>query len=180
MEETPNPSTVKFLPGRTVLESGTAEFVNSTDAKQAPLAQALFNIDGVSKVFFGQDFISVTKADQKDWLSLKTLVLESLMNYFVAHEHVEYTPGTDSSAVPDDLADGIEKEIRELIESRVRPAVAMDGGDIVFERFEDGVVYLKMMGACDGCPSSSVTLQSGIEQMLRYYIPEVKEVRAAA
>lgn len=175
-EATPNPATIKFIPGRVVLSEGTLNCTNPEDAKQAPLAKRLFEIEGIDGVFFGPDFITVTKADSKDWSTLKPPILETLVHYFVTHETVEFYPaGHDSSDTDDDIS----KEIKELLNSRIRPAVAMDGGDIVFDRFEDGVVYLHMQGSCSGCPSSTVTLKSGIENMLRYYIPEVKEVRSS-
>lgn len=179
-EETPNPATLKFLPGRPVMESGTANFPTPESAGHTPLAHNLYGIKGVCCVFFGSDFISVTKADNAEWFAIKPLILESLATYFMTHEKVKVQflqdAGTQSpsSSEGDQIAD----EIKELIESRVRPAVAMDGGDIIFDRFEGGVVYLKMQGACAGCPSSTATLKSGIENMLRYYIPEVTEVRA--
>jgi Fe-S cluster biogenesis protein NfuA len=176
-EATPNPATIKFIPGRVVLTKGTLNVTNAEEATQAPLAKRLFDIEGINGVFFGSDFISVTKAENQDWFALKPQILESLVHYFVTHESVEVrnSPKTES----DNDTDDISKEIKELLDSRIRPAVAMDGGDIVFDRFEDGIVYLHMQGSCSGCPSSSVTLKSGIENMLRYYIPEVKEVRSS-
>lgn len=174
-EATPNPATIKFIPGRVVLNEGTLNVTCAEDARQAPLAKRLFGIEGITGVFFGSDFISVTKNDNQDWFQLKPQILESLVHYFVTHETVEIHPEPKGSSMDD--ADDVSKEIKELLDSRIRPAVAMDGGDIVFDRFEDGVVYLHMQGSCSGCPSSSITLKSGIENMLRYYIPEVKEVR---
>lgn len=173
-EATPNPATIKFIPGRVVLETGTLNVTNVEEAKRAPLAKRLFDIEGITGAFFGSDFISVTKADDQDWFALKPQILESLVHYFVTHNTVEIHSGPKAA---DEDIDDISKEIKELLDSRIRPAVAMDGGDIVFDRFEDGVVYLHMQGSCSGCPSSSITLKSGIENMLRYYIPEVKEVR---
>jgi Fe-S cluster biogenesis protein NfuA len=177
-EATPNPATIKFIPGRVVLSEGTLNCTSSDDAKQAPLAKRLFDIEGISGVFFGSDFISVTKTENHDWFALKPQILECLVHYFVTHETVEVHHGP--KAVSDETSDDddISSEIKALLDSRIRPAVAMDGGDIVFDRFEDGVVYLHMQGSCSGCPSSTITLKSGIENMLRYYIPEVREVRS--
>lgn len=174
-EATPNPATIKFIPGRTVLASGTLNVTNEEEAKQAPLAKRLFDIQGISGVFFGSDFISITKSENQDWFALKPQILETLVHYFVTHETVEVRSTGKEQA--DDEHDDISKEIKELLDTRIRPAVAMDGGDIVFDRFENGIVFLHMQGSCSGCPSSSVTLKSGIENMLRYYIPEVKEVQ---
>ncbi len=175
-EETPNPATIKFIPGRVVLKEGTLNVTSPEEAKQAPLAKRLFDIEGIRGVFFGSDFISVTKAENDDWFALKPQILETLVHYFVTHETVEIHQGPKAQA-NEGTDDDISKEIKELLDSRIRPAVAMDGGDIVFDRFEDGIVYLHMQGSCSGCPSSSITLKSGIENMLRYYIPEVKEVQ---
>lgn len=176
-EETPNPMTLKFLPGRTVLAEGTIEFSNNVSAMGTPLARALFTITGVARVFFGHDFISITKHDNFDWSLIKPMILECIVNYFTTHAKVEVNVSESNSDDVDD--DEIVKEIKELLDSKIRPAVAMDGGDIVFDRFESGIVYLHMKGACSGCPSASVTLKSGIENMLRYYIPEVQEVQAS-
>lgn len=178
-EATPNPATVKFLPGVTVMTSGTADFRDIGAAANSPLAQRLFALDGVAGVFFGRDFISVTKADGKDWTSLKTLVLQALMEHFTLGLPV-VQPSAEGSASASNLDDAIVSQIVELIETRVRPMVAMDGGDIVFDRFEDGIVYLQMRGACAGCPSSTMTLKNGIENMLRHYVPEVKAVEPVA
>ena len=179
-EDTPNPATQKFIPGRLVMETGTASFPTPDSAQQTPLARNLFAIKGVKGVFFGSDFISVTKSDDIEWFVIKPLILEGLTTYFMTNEKVkvELSEADCSSKSLSNDTDDISAEIRELIESRVRPAVAQDGGDIIFNRFENGVVYLTMQGACSGCPSSSATLKSGIENMLRYYIPEVTEVRA--
>ncbi len=179
-EETPNPATLKFLPGRQVMATGTAEFKSEDDAARSPLAQALFQVDGVTGVFLGYDFVSVSKRDDKEWYLMKPGVLGVIMEHFVAGRP---TIVEDSTAAAEAEVAGEESEIvaqiRELLDTRVRPAVAMDGGDIVFEGFEDGVVTLHMQGACSGCPSSTATLKMGIENMLRHYIPEVREVRAA-
>jgi Fe-S cluster biogenesis protein NfuA len=179
-EDTPNPATQKFIPGRLVMEAGTANFPNPDAAKQTPLARNLFAINGVTGVFFGSDFVSITKSAETEWFTIKPLILESLTTYFMTHEKVkvQLSESVESSTTSSSDDNDIAAEIRELIESRVRPAVAQDGGDIIFDRFENGVVYLTMQGACSGCPSSSATLKSGIENMLRYYIPEVTEVRA--
>ncbi len=174
-ENTPNPSTVKFIPGVTVMESGVAEFMDEVSAKKSPLAMRIFAINGVQSVFFGNDFVSVTKNDRIQWTDLKAPILAAVMQHFTMKEPL-FREGHAQNA-NDDLLDEISKQIKELIDKRVRPAVAMDGGDIVFEKFEQGIVYLKMHGACSGCPSSTVTLKNGVENMLRHYVPEVLEVR---
>ena len=178
-EDTPNPETLKFIPGNIVLKKGTEDFSNVDVAKISPLASRLFEIDGVSRVFLATDFISVTKDSQLDWNSLKPSILTGIMEHFSSgapalHETDE--KNTDSNIFED--SETI-KQIKDLLETRVRPAVAMDGGDITFCSFESGVVTLQMKGACAGCPSSTATLKMGIENMLRHYIPEVIEVRAA-
>ncbi|OJX11176.1 MAG: NifU family protein [Caedibacter sp. 37-49] len=175
-EETPNPATLKFLPGRPVLESGTADFPTKESADECLLAKTLFTIKGISGVFFGSDFITLTKLDQYDWLVLKPKILGFIMEYFMHHEKVEIQLETTSVSSEEDS--DVVKEIKEILDGRIRPAVAMDGGDIVFNRFENGIVYLEMQGACSGCPSSTATLKTGIENMLKHYIPEVQEVRA--
>jgi len=176
-EGTPNPATLKFLPGRQVMASGTADFPTPDSAGRSPLALHLFDIEGVSGVFLGGDFISVSKADDKDWEVLKPQILSAVMEHFTAERAVIDADGDSGGGTGDD-DDGVVAQIKELLETRVRPAVAQDGGDIIFHRFEDGVVYLTMQGACAGCPSSTMTLQHGIENMLRHYIPEVTQVRA--
>lgn len=175
-EQTPNPATLKFLPGREVLAKGTADFPNPESAGPSPLAKRLFAVEGVTGVFLGADFVTVTKAEDQDWLALKPLVLHALMDHFVSGAPVieGEMPETQAAAGDDDE---IVAQIKELIETRVRPAVAADGGDITFEGFENGVVYLNMRGSCAGCPSSTMTLKAGIENMLRHYVPEVTEVR---
>ena len=174
-EATPNPATLKFLPGCDVMTSGTANFDAPEKAAPSPLAQRLFEVEGVTGVFLGADFITVTKGDDRDWDTLKPVILGAVMEHFTAGKPVM----TESAAVADEVDDdGVVMQIKELIETRVRPAVAQDGGDIVFHGFEEGIVYLQMQGACSGCPSSSATLKHGIENMLRHYIPEVMEVRA--
>jgi len=179
-EETPNPATLKFLPGRQVMATGTAEFKTDEETARSPLAQALFQVDGVTGVFLGYDFISVSKRDDKEWYLMKPGVLGVIMEHFVAGRPtiVDDAAAADEVEVSGEDAE-IVAQIRELLDTRVRPAVAMDGGDIVFQGYEDGIVTLHMQGACAGCPSSTATLKMGIENMLRHYIPEVREVRAA-
>jgi Fe-S cluster biogenesis protein NfuA len=184
-EPTPNPATLKFLPGRPVMEAGTRDFATPEEAEASPLAEAIFNLGDVTGVFFGRDFISVTAAPGVEWPGLKPDVLAILLDHFSANMPLFRTPSAGFS-VPsedqdfgDDPADAeIVAQIRELIETRVRPAVANDGGDIVYRGFDKGKVYLQMQGACSGCPSSSATLKNGIEQLLKHYVPEVTEVRA--
>ena len=178
-EQTPNPATLKFLPGRDVMESGTADFPDPESAGRSPLAERLFQIEGVSGVFLGSDFVTVTKAEEKEWYLLKPAILGVIMEHFTAGRPVILAgAGEDSDGASAEDSEVV-KQIRELIDTRVRPAVAQDGGDIVFRSFEDGVVYLHMQGACSGCPSSTATLKMGIENMLRHYIPAVVEVRPA-
>ena len=180
-ESTPNPATLKFLPGQTVLDAGTADFPSADTAGKSPLATRLFAVDGVTGVFFGKDFVTVTKSDGMDWDVMKPALLGAIMEHFQsglpamegdnsASGHAEHS-GEDAEIV---------SQIKELLDTRVRPAVAQDGGDIVFHGFERGVVYLHMQGACAGCPSSTLTLKMGIENLLRHYIPEVVEVRPVA
>jgi len=177
-EQTPNPSTLKFLPGRVVMEKGTLDFADSDSAKTSPLARRLFAIEGVDRVFFGSDFVTVTKAAEKDWQIMKPSILGGIMEHYTSGEPVV---AADSSAAGEAAADDDEvvAQIKELLETRVRPAVAQDGGDIVFQDFRDGVVYLHMQGSCSGCPSSTATLKMGIENLLKHYVPEVVEVQAA-
>jgi Fe-S cluster biogenesis protein NfuA len=182
-EQTPNPATLKFLPGREVLASGTANFPDAESAARSPLAERLFAVEGVVGAFFGTDFVSVTKVDDREWYLLKPAILGVIMEHFTAGRPVlldDAAAGDEGHS--DDSASGGEdsevvSQIKELLDTRVRPAVAQDGGDIVFRGFEKGVVYLHMQGACSGCPSSTATLKMGIENMLRHYIPEVVEVR---
>lgn len=176
-EATPNPATLKFLPGRIVMPAGTADFPNADSAARSPLAQALFTIDGVSGVFFGSDFVTVTKAGDQDWHVMKPAVLGAIMEHFTAGKPIMLESAVPAAAGGEEDSD-IVAQIKELLDTRVRPAVAQDGGDIVFHSFDEGVVYLHMQGSCSGCPSSTATLKSGIENMLRHYIPEVVEVRA--
>ena len=176
-ESTPNPATLKFLPGNMVMERGTANFAGPGEASRSPLAQILFGIEGVVGVFLGADFVTVTKSGDKDWDVLKPLILGAVMEHFQSGRPVIEADDPDTgAAVGED--DEVVTQIRELIDTRVRPAVAQDGGDIVYKGFEEGIVYLHMQGACAGCPSSTATLKHGIENMLRYYVPEVQEVRA--
>ncbi len=178
-EQTPNPATLKFLPGCTVMPSGTANFPDRESAWRSPLAERLFQMVEIGGVFLGGDFITVTKGEDSDWHQLKPAVLAVIMEHFTAGRPVVAEQTGDAGAAADEAEDDeIVAQIKELLETRVRPAVAMDGGDIVFHDFEDGVVYLHMQGSCSGCPSSTATLKAGIENMLRHYIPEVVEVRA--
>lgn len=179
-EETPNPDVLKFLPGQTVLEKGSLHLSSKKEAQvKSPFAASLFDIVGVKAVFLGSDFISITKEEQKDWFVLKPLLLSTMIDGFANHVPLfDETAPAESANDEDD--DAIVSQIKELLETRVRPAVAQDGGDIVFHDFEDGVVFLEMRGACSGCPSSTMTLKAGIENMLRYYVPEVQEVRPVA
>ena len=176
-ESTPNPATLKFLPGNSVMETGTANFAAPDEAGRSPLAQALFASEGVIGVFLGADFITVTKSGDKEWDVMKPLILGAIMEHFQSGRPVIEADDADKS-VADGDDDEVVVQIRELIDTRVRPAVAQDGGDIVYKGFEDGIVYLHMQGACAGCPSSTATLKHGIENMLRYYVPEVQEVQA--
>jgi Fe-S cluster biogenesis protein NfuA len=176
-EETPNPATLKFLPGRVVMPEGTRDFPRIEDAFSSPLAQSLFAVEGVSSVFFGADFITVTKKEGVSWDQLRPDLLKSMLDHFLSGlPCVLHSTASEQSFAEDE--NEITSEIREIIDSRVRPAVAMDGGDIIFDRFEEGIVYVRLQGACSGCPSSTATLKSGIENMLRHYVPEVLEVRA--
>lgn len=178
-EPTPNPATLKFLPGRVVMETGTANFTEAEDAARSPLAERLFQVEGVTGVFLGADFVTVSKGDAIDWFELKSLVLGVIMEHFTAGRPVISGAATPAAGGGEDGEDSeIVSQIKELLETRVRPAVAQDGGDILFHRYEDGVVYLHMQGSCSGCPSSTATLKAGIENMLRHYVPEIQEVRA--
>jgi Fe-S cluster biogenesis protein NfuA len=186
-ELTPNPSTIKFLPGQIVMASGTRDFADPDEAEASPLAAALFTLGDVTGVFFGREFISVTAAPGADWAMLKPDVLSILLDHFSANMPLFHAPSAGfavpaaNAEYPLDTPEDAEivDQIKELIETRVRPAVANDGGDIVYRGFQKGVVFLQMQGACSGCPSSSATLKNGIEQLLKHYVPEVTEVRAA-
>ena len=178
-EPTPNPATLKFLPGREVLARGTADFPSVEAADRSPLARRLFDVDGVTSVFLGPDFISVSKRDDREWYLLKPLLLGAIMEHLMAGRPVIESGGADEDGhATDGEDDEIVTQIKELLDSRVRPAVAQDGGDITFHGFDRGVVYLTMRGACAGCPSSTATLKAGIENLLRHFIPEVTEVRS--
>ncbi|KIC37704.1 iron transporter [Ruegeria sp. ANG-R] len=181
-ESTPNPATLKFLPGQTVLDAGTADFPSVEAAEKSPLAKRIFDVNGVTGVFFGNDFVTVTKSDDVQWDHIKPAILGAVMEHYQSGQavmgadanaeagHAEHT-GEDAEIVD---------QIKDLLDSRVRPAVAQDGGDITFHGFDRGIVYLHMQGACAGCPSSTITLKMGIENLLRHYIPEVIEVRPVA
>jgi Fe-S cluster biogenesis protein NfuA len=182
-EATPNPATLKFIPGRTVLDSGTMEFVNAEAATRSPLAEKLFGVSGVTSVFYGSDFVTVTK-DDSDWQHLKPAILGAIMEHYMSGAPLL----ADGSVASDEASDQEEEffneadaetvaTIKDLIETRVRPAVASDGGDITFRGFKDGIVYLNMKGSCAGCPSSTATLQHGIQNLLKHFVPDVVEVR---
>ena len=182
-EATPNPATLKFIPGRTVLDSGTMEFSSPEAAARSPLAERLFAVSGVTGVFYGSDFVTVTKADG-DWQHLKPAILGAIMEHYMSGAPLladGTAGGDDISDEADELFDEADAEtveqIKDLIETRVRPAVANDGGDITFRGFKDGIVYLNMKGSCAGCPSSTATLQHGIQNLLRHFVPDVQEVR---
>ena len=174
-QATPNPATLKFLPGQTILENGLKDYQSADDAGNSPLAQRLFTLQGVTGVFLGPDFVSVSKSDNTDWDVLKSMVMMTLMEHLSTGQPIIIADDADTDVDEDD--DEITAQIKELIATRVRPMVMMDGGDIVFDRFDDGIVYLSMRGACAGCPSSTATLKSGIENMLKHFVPEVVEVR---
>jgi Fe-S cluster biogenesis protein NfuA len=182
-EATPNPATLKFIPGRTVLDAGTMEFTSRDAAASSPLAEKLFGVPGVTSVFYGSDFVTVTK-DESDWQHLKPAILGAIMEHYMSGAPLlaDGTVASDQAAdeedefFSDDDAETV-ATIKDLIETRVRPAVANDGGDITFRGFKDGIVYLNMKGSCAGCPSSTATLQHGIQNLLRHFVPDVVEVR---
>jgi len=184
-EQTPNPATRKFLPGQAVMDGGTRDFADAQGAEASPLAKALFDSGMVEGVFYGRDFVSVTAAPGVSWSDLEPLVLETLLDHFVSGAPL-FAPGSaagihvgDDNDFEEDPADAdIIDQIKELIETRVRPAVAQDGGDIVYKGYREGHLYLSMHGACSGCPSSTVTLKRGIESLIRHYVPEVETVEA--
>jgi Fe-S cluster biogenesis protein NfuA len=178
-EQTPNPSTLKFLPGRVVMEKGTVDFADADAAQSSPLAKRLFAVEGVERVFLGADFVTVSKASDKDWQMLKPSILGGIMEHYTSGEPVIAGESGSAAHGATDEDDEVVAQIKELLETRVRPAVAQDGGDIVFQDFRDGVVYLHMQGSCSGCPSSTATLKMGIENLLKHYVPEVVEVQAA-
>lgn len=180
-EETPNPAALKFLPGRTVLESGVADFATREAAERSPLGRLLFEIDGVAGVFLGSDFITVIKSQDKTWQVLKPMVLGAVMDHFTSGAPVMEGAAEESAEFADEGADAdVISQIKELIDTRVRPAVAQDGGDIVYKGFKNGTVYLNLRGSCASCPSSTATLKMGVENMLRHYVPEVLQVEAIA
>jgi Fe-S cluster biogenesis protein NfuA len=179
-EATPNPATLKFLPGRAVLESGTLDMPNKEAAAQSPLAERLFDIPNVSGVFFGSDFISVTKSDG-EWQQIKPAILGAIMEHYMSGAPLVSANAHPAAAAADEFFDAKDADtvatIKDLIESRVRPAVAGDGGDITFKGYKEGIVFLQMKGACSGCPSSTATLQHGIQNLLKHFVPDVVEVR---
>jgi len=177
-EQTPNPATLKFIPGVEVMDQGTASFPTRAEAARSPLASQLFDVNGVDGVFFGGDFITVTKTNDIDWTAIKPAILGAIMDHFMSGQSLLNADASTSSHAESDDEDELVTQIKELLDTRVRPAVAQDGGDILFHGFERGVVYLHLQGSCAGCPSSTATLKGGIEKMLRHYIPEVIEVRA--
>jgi Fe-S cluster biogenesis protein NfuA len=178
-ESTPNPATLKFLPGQSVLEAGTADFPTADAAQKSPLARRIFDVDNVTGVFFGTDFVTVTKAEDAEWDHLKPAILGAIMEHFQSGAPVMEGEADTSGGHAEHEGEDAEivGQIKTLLDTRVRPAVAQDGGDITFHGFDRGVVYLHMQGACAGCPSSTLTLKMGIENLLRHYIPEVLEVR---
>ena len=175
-EQTPNPSSIKFIPGCEVMLRGTAEFTKDADFSKSPLAARFFKIEGITEVFFGGDFVTITKDENIEWDKLQTAILGEIMEHFTNGDDVII--GESVSEVSEDDSE-IVKQIKELLDTRVRPMVAQDGGDIVFAEYDDGIVYLYLKGACSGCPSSTMTLKNGVENLLKHFIPEVKEVRAA-
>ena len=182
-EETPNPNTLKFIPGEEVMTKGTYSFTNKEDAKNSILAKMLFKINNVEGVFYGYDFITVSKNNDGNWEVLKPQILTTIMEHYVSglplfEENTTQKTNDEKAAENEGEDDDAIKEIKELIETRVRPAVAQDGGDIIFHKFEEGIVFLELHGACSGCPSSTITLKNGIENMLKHYIPEVIAVEA--
>ena len=179
-EPTPNPATLKFIPGKTVLGDGTVDFRDKSEATPSPLAQRLFGVDGVTGVFLGSDFISVTKSEGDEWQHIKPAILGAIMEHYMSGAPTVDAGGTAGEEVAGDYDAKDEdtvKTIKELLDTRVRPAVANDGGDITFHGFKDGIVFLHMRGACSGCPSSTATLRHGIENLLKHFCPDVQEVR---
>ena len=183
-EPTPNPEVLKFLPGRDVMGEGSREFRSAEEAEASPLAQALFAIDGVRRVFFGPDFVTVTKAPQVEWGHLKAPILAAVMDHYTSSAPLlkdEAGASSHDAEIYEGDTAQVVAEIKDLLDTRIRPAVAQDGGDILFNRFDadTGVVFLHMKGACSGCPSSSATLRAGVENMLKHYVPEVTRVEQA-
>jgi len=179
-EATPNPQTLKFLPGQTVVAGPPRDFKSEQEAEKSPLAKRLFGLDGVAGVFMGSDFVSVTKADGADWAELKPAVLGVIMEHALSGEPVIEGDASAASEFYDEKDAKVVAEIKELLDTRVRPAVAQDGGDITFQGFKDGVVYLQMVGACSGCPSATATLKQGVENLLKHFVPQVSEVQEVA
>ena len=180
-EETPNPATLKFLPGQTVLGAGTANFSEGDNIESSPLAKKLFDVEGVVGVFFGSDFITITKKEDFLWEHIKPALLGTIMDFLQSGvEILNQDTGESIHETHEGPDSEIVKKITDLLDTRVRPAVAQDGGDITFQSFQEGIVYLHMQGACAGCPSSTMTLKMGIENLLKHYIPEVTEVRPVA
>tara|TARA_Y100000992_G_scaffold299199_1_gene265617 strand:- start:300 stop:857 length:558 start_codon:yes stop_codon:yes gene_type:complete len=176
-EPTPNPATLKFLPGQKVMKEGTIFFQNEESAGNSPLAQNLFRINGVESVFFGSDFITITKAESNEWALMKPAILGCIIEHFTMNKPIISKEANRTEHSIDENDSDVVKKIKELLDTKVRPAVAMDGGDIIFDKYSEGIVFLQMQGACQGCPSSTATLKMGIENMLKHYIPEVREVR---
>ncbi len=176
-EETPNPHSLKLLPGRVLMDHGTAEFKNREEAESAPLAARLFEIDGVTNVFVARDFVSVSKSESRDWDEMKARIMAVMMEHLSAGLPVVHADAAQDT--PEDDSE-IGRQVRDILESHIKPAVAMDGGNIEYVRFDDGVVYLRLEGACAGCPSASATLKQGIEGLLKHYVPEVIRVEAAS
>ena len=179
IQDTPNPETLKFIPNVEVLKNGeTATFTAEADLSVSPMASHLLQINNVTSIFFTKDFISVTKSPEGSWDTLKTLVMSAIVDHLVAGYPIVLEKFYNRDVISNSSDDEIVRQIIDIIEKKVRPAVAEDGGDIIFERFVDGIVYLTMHGACSGCPSSTITLKSGIENMLKHYVPEVISVQA--
>jgi len=176
-ELTPNPSSLKFLPGKIVMEKETADIRNVEEAKRSPFALNLFKIDGIEGVFFGSDFISITKNDNHEWQMLKPSISETIIEHYKSGTAIMLQGEEDKSDTSNTEDNEAVIKIKEIIDTKVRPAVAKDGGDIIFQSFDNGIVYLHMRGSCSGCPSSTATLKAGIENMLIHYVPEVREVR---
>ena len=183
IEPTPNPATLKFLPGKTVMEKGTQFYQDKTSAGNSLLAQKLFEIKGVESVFYGEDFITISKSDSTTWPMLKPAIMGAIIEQFttndplIMEQQYKKTVVEDKHAIKSTDSDVV-KKIKELLDTKIRPAVAMDGGDIIFNEYVDGWIWLEMQGACQGCPSSTATLKSGIENMMKHYIPEVRGVRS--
>ncbi|MGC0372266.1 MAG: hypothetical protein DGJ47_000975 [Rickettsiaceae bacterium] len=178
-EDTPNPNAIKFLPGSIISPDGPIFFHKQEEAlSKSPLALKLFDIENVQSVFYGQDFITITKKEESSWDLLKPEILTTIMDHLVSGMPVFEATAEKETAIDLENASEVEKQIIEIIDTRVRPSVAMDGGDIIYKKFENGIVYLQLRGACSGCPSSSITLKNGIESMLQHFVPEVKSVEA--